>query len=197
MNENKEKKYTVKEFCEKYNVMNSEQNKIMFIEKIMNRDYVPYEIKIAICKKIIENSYYQKDEHGKILRLYSNSTVLYMLYCLNLINQYTFIKIDFSNCLDEFNLLNKNSLLDILSNNIPDREKTEFRMILDMVEKDILQNEYEIHSFISNNVNVFSEILGSFISTSIDRFCSVIENMDEKTLNKLINKFDLSKIIKK
>ena len=88
--------YTVKEFCEKYNVTNVEQTKQAFVEKIMNPHYVSYETKITICEKIIENSYYKKNEDGETKKLHINSPAQYMLYCLNLIKHYTNIKVDFS-----------------------------------------------------------------------------------------------------
>lgn len=186
MSKNK-KQYTVKEFCEKYNGTNVEQTKQAFIEKVMNPHYVSYEMKITICKKIIESSYYKKSNDG-IKKLYINSPSKYMLYYLNLINQYTNINIDFSNALEDFNLLNECCLLDIIFSNIPERETKEFRMILDMVENDVLQNEYETHAFISNQVERFGELFAHIAKPAIDRLSDVLENMDEKTIDKMIDK---------
>ena len=186
-------KYTAKEFCEKYTATNVEQVKQSYIEKAMNPHYVSYEMKIAICQKIIENSYYKKI-NNESKRLHINSPAQYMLYCLNLVNQYTNIKIDFSNTLEEFNLLNKNGLIDVILNHIPERELKEFRMILDMIENDILQNEYEIHAFISNQVERFGELTGFVLKPIIEQLNRTLENMDEKTIDKIIDKLKVSGI---
>lgn len=182
-------KYTVKDFCKKYNETNLEQTKQALIEKVMNPHYVPYEMKITICEKIIENSYYKKNNDG-IKKLHVNSPAQYMLYCLWLVKQYTNINIDLSNSLEEFNLLNENELIDIIVNNIPDKELKEFRMILDMVENDVMQNEYEIHSFISNQVERFGELFGRIAEPALNRVSEVLDNMDEKTIDKLANKLN-------
>lgn len=177
------KKYTVKEFCKKYNETNVEQTKQALIENVMNPHYIPYEMKITICEKIIENSYYKKNNDG-VKKLHINSPAQYMLYCLYLVKQYTHIEVDLSKSLEEFNMLNECELLDILLNCIPEREIKEFRMILDMVENDIMQNEYEIHAFISNQVERFGELFGHIAKPALDRLSDVLENMDENTVNK-------------
>lgn len=181
-------KYTVKDFCKKYNETKVEQTKQALIEKVMNPHYVPYEMKITICEKIIENSYYKKNNDGKNERLFVNSPIQYMLYCLWLVKQYTNIDIDLSKSLDEFNLLNENGLIDIIASNIPEKELKEFRMILDMIENDTVQNEYEIHSFISNQVERFGELFGYIAKPAFDELRNIIENFDEKKVEKLLNK---------
>ena len=181
-------KYTVKEFCEKYNGTNVAQTKKALVEKIMNKHYVSYEMKITICEKIIENSYYRKIEKNgeNIKKLHVNSPGKYMGYCLWLVKKYTNIEINFDNSLEEFNLLNENELLDIIFSNIPEKELKEFSMILDMVERDILQNEYEINAFISNQVERFGELAGIVLKQVIEQLNESIKNMDEKTIDKII-----------
>ena len=186
-------KCTVKEFCEKYNETNVEQTKIAFVEKIMNSHYVPYEMKITICEKIIESSYYKKNNNVK--KLHVNSPAKYMLYCLYLIKQYTNIQIDFSNTLEEFNLLNEFGLLDMIYRNIPEKELKEFSMILDMVESDILQNEYETHAFISNQVERFGNLIGVTLKPVADKIANTLENIAEEDVEKIGNKIE--KVLKK
>ena len=181
------KKYTVKDFCKKYNETNLEQIKESLIKKVMSPNYVPYETKIAICEKIIETSYYLKDVNGN-KKLHINSPFQYMGYCLWMVKQYTNIEIDFNNSLEEFNLLNESELLDIIYSNIPEKELKEFRMILDMVGNDIMQNEYETHAFISNQVNRFGELFGFIVKPAIEQLIKTIENMDEKNIEKMVDK---------
>lgn len=181
------KKYTVEEFCKKYNETNLEQVKQSLLEKVINPHYVPYEMKVTICEKIIENSYYKKNHDG-VKKLHINSPAQYMLYCLWLVKQYTHIEVDLSKSLEEFNMLNECGLLDKISTNVNERELKEFRMILEMTESDLLQNEYETHAFISNQIERFGELFGYITKPVLDRISEVLENMDEKTVDKFINK---------
>lgn len=195
MNTNKsivKDKYTVENFCKKYNETNIEKSKEALIEKVMNPHYVSYEMKITICEKIIENSYYKKEEKDgiKTRKLHINSPAEYMLYCLYLVKQYTNIEVDFSKALEEFNLLNECDLIDIIYKNIPEKEVKEFRKILDMVESDVMMNEYETHAFISNQVERFGELFGSITKPAINKLSETLENMDEKTIDKMIDKIN-------
>ena len=186
------KKYTVKDFCKKYNGLNTTEEKLEFIKNMMNSNYVPYEMKITICERIVEKSYYKTSEKNgiKVKKLHVDSTVKYMLYCLNLVRQYTNIDIDFKNSLEEFNLLNGCGVLDAIYSEIQEKELKEFRMILDMVENDVIQNEYETHAFIANQIERFGELFGSITKPALNRLSEVIENMDDKTIEKIVNKFN-------
>lgn len=183
------KKYTVKDFCKQYQNFSGDQLKENLVKSVMKPHYVSYEMKITICEMIIDNSYYKKDAEGnKTNKLHINSPAQFMLYHMNLINQYTSITIDFSNVLEEFNLLNESGLLDIIFSRIPEKEVKEFRMILDMVENDTLQNEYETHAFISNQVERFGELAGATLSPLLEIIGKNLENLDEKKLEKILNK---------
>lgn len=183
-------KYTVKDFCKRYIASKAEETKEVLIKSVMNPKYVPYEMKLTICEKIIESTYYQTVERNgaKIKKLHINSPAQYMSYCLWLVKQYTNVDIDFKNSLDEFNLLNKYGLLDEFINLIPERELREFRMVLDMVGNDVVQNEYETHAFISNQVERFGELTGVLLKPVIEQLTKTLENMDEKTIEKMVNK---------
>lgn len=188
MSDKNNKKYTVKSFCKKYNVANIIQAQEEFIEDVINKHYVPYETKITICEKIIESSYYKKTEDGETKKLHINSPAQHMLYYLNLIKYYTNINIDFGNALEEFNMLNECGLLDVIISCIPDREHQEFSMILDMVKSDVIKNEYETHAFIIKQIERFGELFGRFTEPALQRLSEVLENMDEKTIDKMVDK---------
>ena len=190
------KKYTVEKFCKKYNETNIEQVKQSLLESIMNPHYVPYEMKITICEKIIEKSYYKKSKQDNIEKIHVNSPAKYMLYCLWLVKQYTYIEVDFSNSLEEFNLLNETELIDVIFTHIPEREFKEFRMILEMVENDVMQNEYEMHAFISSQVERFGELFGYVTKSSMDGLINVLNNIDETTIDKITDKIKKLNIFK-
>ena len=185
------KTYTVKDFCKKYNEAKSDELKEIMINGVMNIHYVPFEEKVVACENIINTSYYITTEKNgkKIKQLHSNSPARYMMYCLYLIKSYTHITVDFTNILEEFNLLNKSDLLDIIGSKIPKKEAKEFRMILDMVESDVVQNEYETHAFISKQIERFGELFGYVVKPVLNNFMETVKNMDNEVIDKVTEKF--------
>lgn len=194
------KKISVKEFMDKYNAFANEELKHNYAISVIKNNYVLYEKKIAICEKIVESSYYTKTKNTdgvEIRRMHIDSPVNYMLYCLNIINNYTSIEIDFSNALEEFNLLNGSECLDLIFANISERELKEFRIILEMVEDDVMHNEYETHAFISNQVERFADVfkvVAKSAEPALIEISKKIESMDEKDINKFSDK--IMKLIK-
>lgn len=192
-----ENKITVKEFVKKYNTLTKDELKEQLVKSILTNKYISYENKVAICEKIVEASYYIKTRNADGVenkKLHVNSPANYMLYCLNIVNNYTSINVDFNNSLEEFNLLNGNECIDLIFAFISEREMKEFRMILDMVENDLMQNEYETHTFIRNQVERFGELTGVTLAPLLNVLIDKVENLDEKTVDKLIR--GLSKLSK-
>ena len=185
-----DKKYTVKEFCKKYNEIKSTPAKATFIESLINVSYVPLEEKVTICEKIIKSSYYKETERNglKVKKLHVYSPAQYMLYHLYIISKYTNISIDFKNSLEEFNMLNKHDLFDVFLDLVPEKELKEFRMILEMTENDLLQNEYETHAFISNQVERFGQLFGSIAKPAIDRLRETVSGINSKNIDEIVEK---------
>lgn len=181
------KKYTVAGFCKEYNDAKSNEVKEMIINKVMNEQYIPYEKKIAFCENIIKSSHYRKDKNEN-KKLHISSTTKYLLYCLEIVRRYTNIEVDLTDVINEFNLLNKYGLIDEIASRISEKELKEFKWILDMVENDMLQNEYEIHAFIGKQVDRFGELTGLLLKPVIEQLNEKIENIDEKTIDKIAKK---------
>ena len=213
MSENK--KMTVKEFVKKYTSLQNDKTKENFIKGIKIKDYIPYERKADLCKVLVNTSSYDKkeDENGNIIsRTFKRDSILeYMMFNLMLVKEYTSIEVDYKNNVEEFNLLNepnvavkyedgneiKVGLVDILISKIPDRELQEFKMILDLTKRDLMQNEYETHAFIQNQVGRIIDMLGIVAKTAEPVLVGMgkkIENMDEKDIKKFSDR--IMKLIK-
>lgn len=175
-----EKKITVKEFVDKYDFR---ENMMEYTEKYMiPNKYVPYEEKVNSANRIVQSSHYikTKNSDGKeYKKFHIDSTAKYMLYCLELVRMYSNIEIDFKKSLEQFNMLNSCGALDAITNLISKRELKEFNMILDFVESDLMQNEYEIHSYISNQVERFGELIGKSLP-------EIIKGLDMNKMSKVI-----------
>lgn len=184
------KKMTINELVNKYTVLNNEELKKNLVESIVTVRYVSYEQKCDVCKRIVDVTYYTKTKNHndyEYKKLHVDSTANYMLYCLNLVDYYTTVSIDYKKSLEEFNELNKTGLLDMIIAYIPEREIKEFRMILDMIESDVIQNEYETHAFISNQVERFGELAGIAITPILEQLIKSINNIDDKQIDKILN----------
>lgn len=178
--------YSVNDFCKKFENTTIQQVKNELIEKIMNPHYVPYEKKDAMCQQIIKVTYYKKNENEKNPTLHINSRQEYMFKCLYLVKEYTTLKIDFKQSLQQFNLLNETGVLDCIFKNIPENEMREFHMVLEMVESDTLRNEYETHAFISNQVERFGQLIGTLAKPNLDQLSKVIQNINKEDIQKII-----------
>ena len=102
-----------------------------------------------------------------------------MFYSLTIVDLYTKIEIDYKKALEQFELLN-GEILDLIINHIDQREKNEFKMLLEFACDDILVNEYETHAFIRNQVDRFATIFGDIIAKSV-------ENLDMNSIQEIIN----------
>lgn len=186
---NNTKKYTVKDFIKKYNELTSDELKEKLIKSIMNIHYVPYETKVTVCSQIVDKTYYIKTKRREteVKKFHVNSPANYMLFCLNIVEYYTNLKVNFKDCVNEFNTLNGCEVLDLIYNNIPEREIKEFRMILDMIENDTIQNEYEPHAFIANQVERFGELIGTSLKPAIDELNKSIKSVDKNSVNDIVS----------
>lgn len=178
---------TVKEFVKKYNEYKTDELKSNFLQKVVLNEYVPFTKKEATCKNIVDTTYYITDNKG-IKRLHVNSSATYILYSLNIINLYTGIEIDFNRGLEEYDELNRYGLIGIISSMISERELKEFSMILDMVESDVIQNEYETHAFISSQIERFGTLIGNALDPVLTELSDSINNIDETKIEKITNK---------
>ena len=184
------KKYTVKNFCKKYNDLETIESKEIFIKSVMNEHYIPYEEKVAVCENIVNNTYYKNVDRNcvSVKKLHINSPAQHMLFGLQLVKQYTNIDVDLKKSLEEFNLLNKSGVMNIVLTLIPETEFKEFEMLLGMICNDVMCNEYETRAFISNQVERFGELTGAVLTPLFEQLNKTIENIDEKTVDKIVNK---------
>ena len=96
------------------------------------------------------------------------------LTALSLLDMYTDIERG-DNVLEDFNKLNEVRFFDEIREYVDDDELDEFANILEMEQKDLLKNEYEI---------------GGFIRNQVGRLASVLQN----TLPPLLAQLDLDKL---
>ena len=170
-------------FLKLYETKKTDDEKAEVISQIMKNNQVSYSDKVDRAGIIAKNSYHikQKDIDGTEREVFwQNSAAKYMLYSLTLVDLYTTLEVDFKQSLKLFEKIN-GEILDMIIMSIDERERKEFRMLLDFACDDLLVNEYEPHAFIRNQVDRFGSLFGTIIAPAI-------KNIDVNKIEEIINK---------
>ena len=169
-------------FINVFKTKKNDEEKLELVKKHINNEYIPYEHKVAVAQTIIDNSFWKKEvlsdgTETKVLHI--DSVVKYMMFCMCVIDLFTDIERNKKSMLEDFNTLNSFRIFDLIIQCVNQRELDEFNMILDFLSKDTIQNEFEIHSYITKQVSRFADLFGSAILPAL-------ENLDLDKLNDVI-----------
>lgn len=164
-----EKTIVVSEFVKKYD-STTDKMKLSVLKEIKSEKYIDYEIKIARMTNILQHTSF--DTNGEIK---FQSPAKHMLFAMAIIDMYTNLKINDNNIINDFNMLNKSGLIDVLlsvkdNSVIPTREIIECTSILNMLEDDFIANYCDLYSVIER---VSTKILKQYM----DIFNDVIEQL--------------------
>ena len=193
----------IREFVDGYNRCVNQQLKDRFIkEKLKINPYVSIIQKDAYSQIIVNATMYEQedyeDENGETKRrktdkIKVNSIVQYIQFCRFVIQLYTNLEIENSGFAEEYDLLKSSGLLDRLMVGyenvpplIPAEEISEFRTILDLEAKDTMTNSYELHSFISNQVERFGKLANLSLSPILDVLKEKIESIPNEDMDKVV-----------
>ena len=173
---------TIKEFAEKYNAIATDRLKEDYLNDNLHiKIYLPFLTKVTLADKLAKVTTLDKDTDNINLK----SDVNYLLFCRMIIEQYTDLQVETEGFYEEYDLLNESGLLDKIMQTIPEKEIAEFKMICDMKKSDLLQNKYENHAFIADQVDRFGTLIGVTLKPVLDKLATELENMDEKDIEKL------------
>ena len=182
----------IKEFVEQYNGYATDYLKEDFLkENLKITPYIPFVTKEVIAKQIVKISTYDK----KTGNIKLNSVVHHHLYCRMIIEYYTNLERENTNFIDEYDLLVSSGVFRKIMAMIPEYELGEFNMIIDMVRDDAIKNEYELHAFISNQIENFGNILNVVFENASNKVADEIGKLDEDQLKKLKN--NLNSVMKR
>lgn len=155
------KKISVEEFVKGYKSISNDKNKEMYVKKHVVDKYIPYEEKCSICSKIINASMYETIKEKKVFK--QDTTSRYMLYSLQLISNYTDISINYKESLNDFNLLDKYGLIDVIYTLISQSEKSKIDTILQMKLDDFYENNRSTTSFLNDAIFRIQNVITTFI----------------------------------
>ncbi len=124
--------------------------------------YVPIEEKQARAKIIVQSSSTDVDVEGNE-SYKANSVAKYVLTGLTLLDLYTDIQRT-DDVLKDFNSLNERRIFDEIAHQVDEAEIDEFYQVVKMEEEDLMQNEFEPHGFIKEQVERFGMLIGTALS---------------------------------
>ncbi|MBQ0036430.1 MAG: hypothetical protein KBT35_05890 [Firmicutes bacterium] len=184
------KEFTVKEFVDKYNSIATDNLKEKFIrDNLEIKNYIGFSEKCSLAKRIINVTTFEKDENGKDTgNIKVDSVSRYLLFTLSVIDKYTNINVDFKKVTEEYDELNSNGLIELFVGEksiIPLKEYSELQTLLNMILDDTLQNNMSTQAFIQNQVTRFGTLVGITLSPIMNNIADNLNNMDEKTVEKL------------
>ena len=179
----------IKEFCENYKNRATNKLKEDYLkENLKITTYLPFIKKMTLADKLAKVTTLDKDTGNINIK----SDVNYLLFCRMIIEQYTDLQVETEGFYEEYDALNESGVLFELTADfeghpslIPAIEISELRGMIDLKQRDIMTNQYEIHSYISNQIERITEVGSVVLKPVLDKLATELENMDEKDIEKL------------
>ena len=180
---------TVKEICTEYSKLGNETLKKQCLNKINITPYVPFVKKDALINNLLKVTMFDK-ETGNIK---VNSSAEYLLKTRILIENYTNLTVETEGFYEEYDELKKSGLFNILligdkgaAPLIPMEELVEFNHILENKRGDVYTNKYEIHSFITEQVERFKALGEATLTPLADVVSKKLDEIPKEDLDKIV-----------
>lgn len=182
------KNITIKTFCKEYNNRVNDTLKKQYIED--NLEIIPYVSfvkKDALISNLLKATMINK-ETGNVK---VNSSAEYLLMTRILIENYTNLIVETEGFFEEYDELKKSGLFNILlvgddttAPLIPYEEIAEFKHLLSIKRNDVLTNRYEIHSFITEQVDRFKTLGEATLTPLMDVVSKKLDEISKEDLDK-------------
>lgn len=187
-----EKKITVKEFVDKYNSLETEEQEDYF-NTIIYRKYAPVLEKKVVLQTLLNKSIIKNEYDVDYLDLFLsriNTTIAILLLYTNL----DIKKNDQSeeNAFDDYDLLKENGLFDKICECIGETEMTELGTINGLIIDTYLTQKHDPKYFISSNIARVSKIITPAVKSGLEQVANVLKDNEklDKVSNRIINIFD-------
>ena len=191
----------IKEFCKEYSNRIDKLKCDYLKENLKITTYIPFIKKDALAQNIVNATTYKFEDYIKedgttgrrrTNQIQVNSTAQMLLFYRVIIENYTDLEVETEGFYEEYDALNESGVLFELTADfeghpsiIPAKEISELRGMVDLKQRDIMTNQYEIHSYISNQIERITEVGSVTLKPVLDKLATELENMDEKDIEKL------------
>lgn len=195
------KKISIKTFCKEYNNRATDSLKKQYIKDNLEiTAYVPFITKDALITNLLKTTMFDKGTGNVKV----NSSAEYLLMTRIFIENYTNLTVETEGFFEEYDELKKSGLFNILfigDDNaaplIPIEDVTEFKFLLSKKKEDILTNKYEIHSFITEQVERFKALGEATLTPLADVIKDKLDSLSEEDMGeiiKLVKKGDFKEV---
>ena len=191
----------IKEFCKEYSNRIDKLKGDYLKENLKITTYLPFIKKDALAQNIVNATTYKFEDYTKedgttgrrrTNQIQVNSTAQMLLFYRVIIENYTDLEVETEGFYEEYDALNESGVLFELTADfeghpslIPAREISELRGMVDLKQRDIMTNQYEIHSYISNQIERITEVGSIVLKPVLDKLATELENMDDSKIEKL------------
>ena len=159
---------TIDSFVKQYNQLTGKAQE-NFINKVIQKKYVPFLEKRILCSSIIEKSCYKEVDERKVFS--PNSHVRVLMMTMKMIDIYTDIDIDGEERLDvAYDKLQQYRLCDILLEKISEvneADVNEMQVLFDMAWNDVYSNETNIVAYLGDLRHGMEKLIGALQDASI------------------------------
>ena len=196
----------IKEFCKEYSNRIDKLKSDYLKENLKITTYLPFIKKDALAQNIVNATTYKFEDYTKedgttgrrrTNQIQVNSTAQMLLFYRVIIENYTDLEVETEGFYEEYDALNESGVLFELTADfeghpslIPAKEISELRGVVDLKQRDIMTNQYEIHSYISNQIERITEIGSVVLKPVLDKLATELENMDDEKITKLSKVFE-------
>ena len=191
----------IKEFCKEYSNRIDKLKGDYLKENLKITTYLPFIKKDALAQNIVNATTYKFEDYTKedgttgrrrTNQIQVNSTAQMLLFYRVVIENYTDLEVETEGFYEEYDALSESGVLFELTADfeghpslIPAREISELRGMVDLKQRDIMTNQYEIHSYISNQIERITEVGSIVLKPVLDKLATELENMDDSKIEKL------------
>ena len=191
----------IKEFCKEYSNRIDKLKGDYLKENLKITTYLPFIKKDALAQNIVNATTYKFEDYTKedgtigrrrTNQIQVNSTAQMLLFYRVIIENYTDLEVETEGFYEEYDALNESGVLFELTADfeghpslIPAKEISELRGMIDLKQRDIMTNQYEIHSYISNQIERITEVGSVVLKPVLDKLATELENMDDSKIEKL------------
>ena len=197
----------IKDFCENYKNRATDKLKDDYLKENMKiTTYLPFIKKDALAQNIVNATTYKFEDYTKedgttgrrrTNQIQVNSTAQMLLFYRVIIENYTDLEVETEGFYEGYDALNESGVLFELTADfeghpslIPASEISELRGMVDLKQRDIMTNQYEIHSYISNQIERITEVGSVALKPVLEKISEQIENMSDEDVEKFTNKFE-------
>lgn len=156
------KKTAVKIFVKLYN---DSRDKEKMITKYITSKYLPYAMKMAEARRIVERSS-NIDVDGK--QMFSiSSPMRWVLYVVSVITNYTSLEFS-SDVMADFDLLNASGAIETIFATIG-KDLDEYNTVLNMTFDDYLSNNHDIVTFLEDKFMALGALINSIDTAALEQ----------------------------